>query len=86
MDEIFAHEQPSPAHGHTGERLSHGHSLQTEAEHFHRYYVARQMARGVDVLDIACGEGYGSALLAQVARSVVGIDLDEEAIAHARRT
>ena len=44
------------------------------------------MAHGLDVLDIASGEGYGLAVLAQVARSVVGVDLDEEAIAHARRT
>jgi SAM-dependent methyltransferase len=33
---------------------------------------------------VACGEGYGSALLARVAASVTGIDIDAGAIAHAR--
>ena len=86
MNEVFFSVRPSPAHGHTGERLSQGHSLETEVEHFHRYYLARQLAAGLDVLDIASGEGYGSAVLAQVARSVLGVDLDADAIAHARRT
>jgi SAM-dependent methyltransferase len=36
------------------------------------------------VLDAACGEGYGSALLAQSAAHVVGVDLGAEAISHAR--
>jgi SAM-dependent methyltransferase len=37
----------------------------------------------MDVLDAACGEGYGSALLATAARSVTGVDLSDEAIEHA---
>ena len=36
------------------------------------------------VLDLACGEGYGSYLLAKTAKSVVGIDIDESSIKHAR--
>jgi tRNA/tmRNA/rRNA uracil-C5-methylase (TrmA/RlmC/RlmD family) len=36
-------------------------------------------------LDAACGEGYGSFLLAGEARSVVGIDVSNEAVAHARK-
>jgi SAM-dependent methyltransferase len=35
------------------------------------------------VLDVSCGEGYGSALLAGVATSVLGVDIAAEAIAHA---
>jgi SAM-dependent methyltransferase len=35
-------------------------------------------------LDVACGSGYGSALLAARARRVVGVDLAPAAIAHAR--
>jgi SAM-dependent methyltransferase len=35
------------------------------------------------VLDAACGEGYGSALLADVASEVTGVDIDPEAIRHA---
>ncbi len=68
---------------HTGERLSAGHTLETEIEHFHRYYMARHFCRGQRVLDIASGEGYGSALLAQVAASVIGVDIDPAAVEHA---
>jgi SAM-dependent methyltransferase/GT2 family glycosyltransferase/glycosyltransferase involved in cell wall biosynthesis len=67
----------------TGERLTVGHSLETEVEHFHRYYLARHLARGRSVLDIASGEGYGAATLAQVATTVIGIDVSAEAVAHA---
>jgi SAM-dependent methyltransferase len=35
------------------------------------------------VLDLACGEGYGSKMLADTASSVVGIDIDENVIRHA---
>jgi 2-polyprenyl-3-methyl-5-hydroxy-6-metoxy-1,4-benzoquinol methylase len=38
---------------------------------------------GKRVLDMACGEGYGSAVLARGARSVVGLDANPEAHAHA---
>ena len=86
MNEVFHGIRPSAAHEYTGERMSKGHSLETEVEHFHRYYVARHLAAGLDILDIACGEGYGSALLAQVARSVVGVDVDPAAVGHARQT
>lgn len=86
MTELFQLVRPSPAHEHTDERLSEGHGLETVVEHFHRYCLARSMAAGLDVLDVASGEGYGSAMLAQVARSVVGVDLDDGAVAHARRT
>lgn len=52
-------------------------------EHKHRYLIACQYAQGKTVLDIASGEGYGSAMLSQVAQSVIGVDISEEAIAHA---
>lgn len=42
------------------------------------------IVRGRRVLDAACGEGYGSALLAREAASVLGVDVGAEAIAHAR--
>ena len=38
---------------------------------------------GRDVLDVACGEGYGSRLLADVARSVVGVDINAAVVQHA---
>jgi SAM-dependent methyltransferase len=40
---------------------------------------------GVDVLDMACGEGYGSEVLSRSARSVTGLDANPEAYEHARR-
>jgi GT2 family glycosyltransferase/ubiquinone/menaquinone biosynthesis C-methylase UbiE len=86
MNEVFQGVWPSTAYEQTDERFSAGHGLQTEIEHFHRYYLARQLAAGKRVLDIACGEGYGSALLAQVAATVIGIDIDAGAVAHAART
>lgn len=52
-------------------------------EHLHRYVFARDLACQKDVLDIACGEGYGSHLLADKARSVIGMDLSEEVVQHA---
>ena len=55
-------------------------------EHLHRYRMAQDMAPGLRVLDLASGEGYGSALLAQTARWVLGVDRDADAVAHARRT
>jgi GT2 family glycosyltransferase/SAM-dependent methyltransferase len=36
------------------------------------------------VLDLASGEGFGSAILAATADSVIGIDLDERTVAHSR--
>jgi SAM-dependent methyltransferase len=52
-------------------------------EHLHRYLFARALAQGRDVLDVACGEGYGSAILAETARSVLGVDIAPEVVAHA---
>jgi 2-polyprenyl-3-methyl-5-hydroxy-6-metoxy-1,4-benzoquinol methylase len=52
-------------------------------EHLHRYAFAATLVSGKRVLDLACGEGYGSNMLAAVASAVVGIDIDENAIRHA---
>lgn len=68
----------------TGERFLPGMEGAIEVEHLHRYILACELARGRDVLDVACGEGYGSNLLAGVARSVVGVDIADSAVAHAR--
>ena len=55
------------------------------AIHLKRYAFAEPWCRGKEVLDVACGVGYGSAYLAQSAAHVVGGDLSEEAIAYALR-
>ena len=52
-------------------------------EHLHRYALAGLIARDKVVLDIACGEGYGARLLSSVAKSVIGVDIDEQSVAHA---
>lgn len=69
----------------TGERMIPGLGGQIEFEHYHRYLLARELCRGKDVLDVASGEGYGSAFLAQVANSVVGVDVSDVAVAHAQK-
>jgi len=68
----------------TGERFTPECVREIRYEHFHRYAFARDLVAGKRVLDAACGEGYGSALLAVSAVSVTGIDRSEQAIAHAR--
>jgi glycosyltransferase involved in cell wall biosynthesis/SAM-dependent methyltransferase len=67
----------------TGERFLPEMQGSIEIEHLHRYLFAGQLTTGKRVLDIASGEGYGSALLANAAISVVGVDISQEAIAHA---
>jgi len=52
-------------------------------EHLHRYAIALEICKGKDVLDLACGEGYGSNLLSRVSKSTVGVDVSSEVIAHA---
>lgn len=86
MGEIFKFEQPGEALPFTGERFTSAATGQIEVEHLHRYLQARDACRGRDVLDIASGEGYGSALLAQVARSVIGVEIDPAVVSHASRT
>ncbi len=55
------------------------------AEHMARYLLAARLAPGRRVLDAACGEGYGSALLAAAgASAVVGVDVDGATVEHAR--
>jgi 2-polyprenyl-3-methyl-5-hydroxy-6-metoxy-1,4-benzoquinol methylase len=46
-------------------------------------WIAERVA-GLDVVDMACGEGYGADVLARRARLVVGVDANPEAHEHAR--
>jgi len=68
----------------TGERFVPGTKGEIWIEHWHRYHFASRWVAGKRVLDVACGEGYGSALLARGAASVVGIDISPQAIDHAK--
>jgi 2-polyprenyl-3-methyl-5-hydroxy-6-metoxy-1,4-benzoquinol methylase len=48
------------------------------------YEWLAERVRGQRVIDMACGEGYGSDVLARAAASVVGVDANPEAHEHAR--
>jgi len=68
----------------TGERFTPECVREIWYEHYHRYVFAREFVAGLKVLDAACGEGYGSALLATAASYVAGADISETAVEHAR--
>jgi SAM-dependent methyltransferase len=68
----------------TGERTVPG--LAEENYWFRRHEVVYQRladhCAGRDVLEAGCGEGYGADLIADLARTVIGLDYDESAVAH----
>lgn len=70
----------------TGERTIPG--LAEENYWFRRHEVVYQrlaeQCAGCDVLEAGPGEGYGADLIADVARSVTGVDYDEQAVGHIR--
>jgi len=43
-----------------------------------RYHFASHLCRDKDVLEVACGSGVGLGYLAQSAKRVVGVDIDEQ--------
>lgn len=53
-------------------------------EHLARYVFAAAYVAGKRVLDVACGSGYGAAILGQTALRVVGADIAREAVDYAR--
>ena len=52
--------------------------------HLAVYEWIAQRVHGRRVVDLACGEGYGSAVLGRTAASVVGVDANPDAHEHAR--
>ena len=52
--------------------------------HLAVYEWIAERCRGQRVADLACGEGYGSEVLARTAAEVVGVDANPEAHEHAR--
>jgi ubiquinone/menaquinone biosynthesis C-methylase UbiE len=69
----------------TGERYVPSEFGSIRYEHFHRYAACASVVSGKDVLDIASGEGYGTALLSLSAASVVGVDVDASTVDHSTR-
>ena len=60
-----------------------------EENYWYRRHVAvyewiAERCAGLRVVDLACGEGYGSELLARRAAEVIGVDANPEAFEHAR--
>lgn len=53
--------------------------------HQRRYFFARDYVFKKTVLDLGCGTGYGSALLAEVASKVHGLDSSSAAIFYAQK-
>jgi SAM-dependent methyltransferase len=57
-----------------------------EGVHRARYQFARLYARSRRVLDVACGSGYGLAILESEGGTVIGVDLDRGALQDARQS
>lgn len=56
------------------------------AIHLNRYAISKNYVQGKKVLDVACGEGYGSKLIKQWGAEVVmGVDISQEAINNANK-
>jgi len=53
-------------------------------EHVSRYHFAATFVRGGKILDVGCGAGYGTALLARGAERAIGFDIATDAIDYAR--
>ncbi len=73
--------------GNAGERMVLGtSSKRVEQDHLARYEFAKKYVASKNVLDIACGSGYGSKMLSEAgATEVVGVDIDKEAIEYATK-
>lgn len=67
----------------TGERYIPSEQGEIRLEHFHRYTSILGMIAKKDVLDLSCGEGYGSYLMSDHAAYVTGVDISKETINHA---
>ncbi len=70
----------------TGERFLPECQREIWYEHYHRYQMVADWVNNKVVLDAACGEGYGSFLMAKSAARVLGVDIADEAIEHAKKT
>ena len=68
----------------SGERPGRGEGFAyDEARHVAAYRHARELARGREVLDVGCGEGFGTVMLSATAVRVLGVDYSAEAVAAA---
>ncbi|MDI9257681.1 class I SAM-dependent methyltransferase [Flavobacterium sedimenticola] len=68
----------------TGERLETYIYTRDAVEHLHRYSLLTPYIADKTVLDIACGEGYGSAIMSKTAARVYGVDIDADTVTKAQ--
>jgi 2-polyprenyl-3-methyl-5-hydroxy-6-metoxy-1,4-benzoquinol methylase len=75
----------------TGERINEE-NITTSAEYvmYLRHLFAYEYARGClyandRVLDLGCGEGYGTHFLSSHVRTITGLDVDEKVVEHAKQ-
>lgn len=69
----------------TGERLQTFIYNRDAIEHLHRYAITTPYIVTKNVLDVACGEGYGSNLISKYANQVYGVDIDSTTIDLAKK-
>jgi ubiquinone/menaquinone biosynthesis C-methylase UbiE len=70
----------------SGERLETFILGRDSIEHIHRYALAMDFIENKTVLDIACGNGYGSSLMSEKATTVYGVDIDQETVEKAKKS
>lgn len=59
--------------------------IPTLQEHLARYMFALQPIEGKSVIDAACGTGYGTKLLAESAKRIIGVDASVKTIKYASK-
>ncbi len=71
----------------TGERLISEYHMNDliYGEHIARYVLSAEIVEKKTVLDIASGTGYGTYMIAQKAKRVVGVDISKEAVEYAQK-
>jgi 2-polyprenyl-3-methyl-5-hydroxy-6-metoxy-1,4-benzoquinol methylase len=55
-------------------------------KHFFAYYYAAKLYKKGSVLDVGCGEGYGTYFLSRRCKEVIGIDTFQDTINHCKKT
>jgi 2-polyprenyl-3-methyl-5-hydroxy-6-metoxy-1,4-benzoquinol methylase len=70
--------------GWNGERQIGKKIEEIEEKHVERYRFAQKYCTNKNVLDAACGCGYGSNILSQNARSILAVDISNDAIDYAK--
>ena len=51
----------------------------------HYKFAAKMIGEDTYIMDVGCNDGLGSVLLAEVAKKVIALDIDPDAIASAKR-